>query len=220
MAQDTPRLPSDRQRLAIVGRTGTGKTIAALWHLSKRNLTKKPWIIYDFKGDEHLAHIQRARHVGLDFVPKSKDHGVFIVHPLPNEEDAVEAQMWKLWDRENVGLYIDEGYMTDNPALQAILTQGRSKHIPVIVLSQRPVWLSRFVFSEADFLQIFDLNDRRDRTTVSSFVPVDLDMRLPDFHSHYYDVGRNKLFEFKPVPREEILLEAIDAQLKPNRRVI
>lgn len=212
------RLPTNRQRLALVGRTGSGKTLAALWHLSKRNLEKRPWVVYDYKADEHINGIARAKHITTDFVPKPKDTGVFIVHPLPKRDDAaVERQMWRLWERGGIGVYVDEGYMIDNDAFNAILTQGRSREIPAIVLSQRPVWMPRFVFSEADFYQVFDLNDRRDQQTVEAFAPVNFEKPLPPYHSFYFDVGKKQLVKFKPVPPEDVILGDIDIKLKPKR---
>lgn len=214
------RLPNETQRLAVIGRTGSGKTVAALWHLSRRNLQARPWIVYDYKTDEHINAIERAQHVDTDFVPKGRDKGVFIVHPLPEQDDeAVANQMWALWRRGNVGVYIDEGYMIDskNKAFKALLTQGRSKRIPMIVLSQRPVWLSRFVFSEADFIQCFDLTDERDWSTVESFMPVEFDRNLKEYHSRYYDVGKRRLNTFAPVPYVEKILERIDDSMRPER---
>jgi hypothetical protein len=217
---EAPRLPDDKQRLAIVGRTGTGKTVAALWHLSKRNL-ERPWVIYDFKGDEHIAKIENARSVGLDWVPRRTDRGIFVVRPSPADTEAVDEQMWNLWERERCGVFVDEGYLANNEALQAILTQGRSKRIPAIICTQRPAWVSRFVFSESDYYQVFALNDVRDRKTIAAFAPIDPDgKRLPDFYSYYYDVGRDKLHTFKPVPKVEEIIAAIDAKLRPARKVI
>jgi hypothetical protein len=105
-------------------------------------------------------------------------------------------------------------------AFNALLTQGRSKNIPLITLSQRPVWLSRFVFSEADFFQIFWLNDTRDRKTVNSFTPFSLEKRLPDYHSFWYNVGRDTTNVLAPVPEASVLLETFHQKLKPQKRAI
>jgi hypothetical protein len=213
------RLPGDTHRIAILGRTGSGKTVAALWHLSKRDLRSRAWVIVDFKTDENINNIQRARHIELGVVPSKP--GVYIVHPRPNQITELTAYLWQLWEKGNIGIYVDEGYMMgNNEAFEAILTQGRSLHLPMIVLSQRPAWISRFVFSEADFFQVFHLNDKRDRKTVESFIPQSLDVRLPDYHSYYYDVGRDSLRTLAPVPSEGKILASIDEQLRPNRTII
>lgn len=213
------KLPDDTHRIAIVGRTGSGKTQCAVWHLAQRSFDKMPWIIFDFKYDALLGELN-AEELSINSNPPKKP-GLYIVHPLPDQEAEVEAFLWKIWERENIGIYIDEGYMIGNsPAFRAILTQGRSKHLPVIVLSQRPVWMSRFVFSEADFHQLYWLNDVRDRKTVSAFIPAVLDKRLDKYHSLYYDVGEDALVIMKPVPKREELIQIFDDRLKRKKRII
>lgn len=213
------RLPNDTHRIAIIGKTGSGKTQAAAWHLSNRNFHKIPWVIIDFKLDGLLGELP-AQEIGIKDNPPRKP-GLYIVHPLPDQESEVEEFLWKLWAKEDIGLYIDEGYMIGNsPAFRAILTQGRSKNIPVIVLSQRPVWMSRFVFSESDFYQVFWLNDARDRKTVNAFVPTDINKRLEDFHSIYYDVGDDNLVIMKPVPRRDEIIERFNERLLPKKRIL
>lgn len=213
------RLPGPTHRTAVVGRTGSGKTQAAVWHLSRQNFDKMPWVIFDYKTDDLINSIEGAQHIALGEVPKQA--GIYIVHPLPSEQTEVEEYLWKLWARENVGVYVDEGYMLgDNKAFESILTQGRSKRIPVIVLSQRPAWITRFVFSEADFFQVFHLNDKRDKKTVEAFLPQNLSSRLPDFHSFYYDVGRDALHTFAPVPDADTLMEAFSARLTKRRKFL
>lgn len=217
---DSIRLPKSSQHLAIVGRNGTGKTVAALWHLSQRPLDRRPTIVIDFKGDEHVNAIERARYLGLgDAIPRAP--GVYIVQPTPmdTKNGRVDEFLWRIYERENTGLWIDEGYMLgDSTAFETLLTQGRSKHIPIITLTQRPVWVSRFVFSESMYYQIFALTDKRDKKTVEAFAPINMDSRLPEFHSWYYDVGADSLTGLKPVPPEPEILEVIDSKLKNIRR--
>lgn len=207
------RLPDDTKRHAIVGATGSGKTQAALWHLSLRNILEKPWVVYNFKKDESIDALPGARHISVDEIPVRP--GVYVVHPLPHESDVVENQMWAIWERGNTGVYVDEGYMVgrDNRAFRALLTQGRSKHVPMIVLSQRPVWMDRFVFSESEFYQIFRLQHRKDRKLVEEFVPANLEKRLPEFHSYYYDVGANDVTVLKPVPQLEEIYKTFEQRL-------
>lgn len=214
------RLPDDTKRHAIVGATGSGKTQAALWHLSLRNFQEKPWVIYNFKKDEAIDTIPFARHIGTDQIPVRP--GVYVVHPLPHESENVESQMWAIWERGNTGVYVDEGYMVgrDNRAFRALLTQGRSKHIPMIVLSQRPVWMDRFVFSESEFYQIFRLQHRKDRKLVEEFVPANLEKRLPEFHSYYYDVGANDVTVLKPVPEIEKIHATFEQRLKHLKKMV
>lgn len=202
------RLPNDSHRTTIVGKTGSGKTVAGVWHLSKRAYDKMPWIVLDYKRDKLIARLPATEISVTDKVPDKP--GIYILRPHITDDDEVEAFLWKMWQRGNVGLYVDEGYMLPyggkSEALSAILTQGRSLKIPTIILSQRPVWLSRFVISEADFLQVFWLSDIRDRKTLTGVMPPQVLERVGKYHSNYYDVGDDKLVTLSPVPNEDIIV--------------
>jgi hypothetical protein len=204
-----------------VGANGSGKTYAALWHLSRRSYDVMPWIIYDFKYDENINKIEGANHFTVDD-PVPIQPGIHICHPHPSQLEEVERQLWEIWENENTGVYIDEGYMmgNNNKAFRALLTQGRSKHIPVIILSQRPVWMDRFVFSESMFFQIFRLQNVKDYKVVEGFVPADLSKRLPPYHSYYYDVGADKLSVLKPVPKIEEIISVFNSRLPNLKKVV
>lgn len=224
------RLPDSSQRLAVVGATGSGKTVGALWHLSMKDIETRPYVIYNFKNDAHIDAIPYARRLALDEVPVKP--GIYIASPKPHEKQAVERQMWAIWDRKGIGVYIDEGYMIDDnsEAFPAILTQGRSLEIPLIVLSQRPVWMNRFVFSEADFYQVFRLQQLSDRKKVLEMIPAPIDPatgkefkalpRLPEFWSYYYDVGRDKLIKLSPVPEIDVIMKTFERRLGSVRKTV
>lgn len=206
------RYSNAKQRTLIVGRTGSGKTQGAVFQLSIQNFDVMPWIIFDSKQDDLINDIVGAQHVELGFIPTRP--GIYICHPLPSEQEEMNQYLWDIWNAENIGVYIDEGYMIQIPdGLIACLTQGRSKRIPMILLSQRPAWITRFAFSESDFFQVFHLNDKRDRKTVEAFLPPGTDKRLPDYHSYFYDVGNDSLHRLRPVPQAGALLQTINSRL-------
>jgi hypothetical protein len=209
-------MPDDSHRLTMYGQTGSGKTVAALWHLSQRSFDSKPWLVYDFKEDEHIARIPRLEQLKVGEVPKHP--GLYVTRPVPeHDDDSVEESMWGIWKQRDTGVYVDEGYMIGkrNAAYKALLTQGRSRSIPVITLSQRPVWMTRFAISEADFHQIFFLADESDKDVVQRFVPHDMgEQRLPRYHSYYYDVGRDDFLGLKPVPKLEETLDVFERRMK------
>lgn len=218
-------LPGADKRLAICGSTGSGKTVAGVFHLNNQDWSDpkggRPWIIFDFKGDDLLAALPALEISVHDNPPKAP--GLYIVRPIPQMDDeAVTVLLWKIWANENTGIYIDEGYMVGNrnPALNACLTQGRSKRIQMITLSQRPAWMSRFVFSEADYFQIFRLNDRRDYDTIQSMISVDIKKRLSPYHSHWYDVGADEGFIFAPVPNRSALISSFREKGKRYNRTV
>jgi len=209
----TFKAPNDTQRLVIVGRTGTGKTYAGAWQLAMRRFDRMPWIIVDYKRDALLNDIG-ATEIQIGALPAKP--GLYIVHPLPDDKEAMETWFWAIWGRENIGLYIDEGYMIgDSAAFRALLTQGRSKKIPMIILSQRPVYLSRFVFSEADFHQVFHLNDKDDRKTMQRYLgdAVKLDAKIEKYHSTYYNVSEDAAVILSPAPDEETMFAVFDEKL-------
>jgi hypothetical protein len=222
---EAPRLPSDRDKLAIIGRNGSGKTVAAAWHLSERSWDKMPWFVFNSKRDELLLEISKmygAHDVSLDVIPKKP--GLYFYYPIPGRDDPkVENILWEVWKRGRTGLYMDEGYsVPQGDALNTVLVQGRSLIIPTIILMQRPVFMSKFVLSESNFMQIFDLTHKDDQDTVRKFVPLPNRVLpdLPPYHSLWYDVPRKSLATFGPVPAEGLILERFRDRLAPKRRFI
>lgn len=213
------RLPTNKQRLAVVGRTGSGKTQFSAWVLSLAPYDKQPYIIFDWKHDELLGAIDRAREIRLGEIPKQP--GLYIVRPLPDEHEEVNAYLWRIWQRERVGLYFDESYNIPDPqkrsALRAVLTQGRSKRIPVIACTQRPAWISRFIFSEADFICSFHVSTPEDVIRVRQFVP-GYEPHMPQYTSRWFDVTDNAVYQMQPAPDAETILETFDQRLQPKRR--
>lgn len=216
------RFPGLTHRTLVVGRTGSGKTQFSAWLLSMSPFDKQPYVIVDYKHDTLLNSTDRFVEIGLeDKLPKRP--GVYIVHPTPEVDDeAMESWLWKAWERENVALYFDEGYMIPNKAaLRSILTQGRSKQVPVIMLSQRPSQLSRFAISEADFFAVFHQNDEDDKKRIAQFTPKGFAQReVPEFHSKWYDVAKNRTFVFKPVPEADEILSTFEERLRTKVRFI
>jgi len=215
------RLPNSKQRIALLGSTGSGKTLGGLWHLSQANFDSMPWTIIDFKKDEHIEGIQRAHHVSSSERPKRA--GLYVLQPEPEED--ISGYLTHVWRGGSHGVFVDEGFVMSEVAaneqrFKTLLTQGRSLRVPMIICSQRPAWITRFVFSEADFVQMWRLNDMRDQKTVESFLPRDAYKRMPDYHSLYYDVGKNKLTYLKPVPDEATTLQKIDDRLKPIKKAV
>jgi hypothetical protein len=216
-----PTLPRYDKRTAVIGSTGSGKTQFAVWLLSGRDFNDRPWIIFDFKGDELIASIG-AQEVSIEAAPPIRP-GLYVVRPIPERDDKlVEAYLWKIWENGNTGVYIDEGYMLGrfNPALNACLTQGRSKHIEMIVLSQRPVWMPKFVFSEANYFAVFNVTLKDDRKVVSTYLgdqKIDL---LPKYHCLWYDVDKQEGCVFSPVPDRVGIISLFKSRLQKRVKTI
>ena len=214
-------LPTNDKRTAVIGSTGSGKTQFAIWLLSTRDFLFRPWIIFDFKGDDLIEEIDPQEISVYGSVPTKP--GLYVVRPIPQRDDkAVEEFLWKIWAQEWTGIYIDEGYMVGarNAALNACLTQGRSKRIEMIILSQRPKWMSKFVFSEANNFAVMNLTLQEDRDFVKGYVGGNEISLLPKFHSLWYSADKQKATLLKPVPDRKELIERFAILSERKRKVI
>lgn len=230
MNRDGMNFPDDTQRLVIVGTTGSGKTHAALWHLARRNYDQKPWVIYDWKRDEFINSIEGA--YDLDVRAPAPEHpGLYIVHPIPeDDDDAVTVQMVDIWNKEDIGVFVDEGYMVSskNHGFRKLLTQGRSKHIPMIIGTQRPVWMDKFVFTESEFKQVFRLQSDEDLKKMKEYIPqITALARLYPLAgkdrrrwSYYYDGTEDRLLPLRPVPDQDAIRAMFNAKLARLKEVI
>lgn len=194
------QLPGASHRTSVIGGTGTGKTVLGGWLLSKQNLNTRPWIALDYKEEELWDKIgdPPMRPLALGSMPGKK--GLYRTRIRPGQEEETEDWLWKLWERGNVGLFCDEvTLLPQKAAFKAILRQGRSKLIPVIACTQRPVDVDREVFTESQFKAIFALDDIRDYKTVQGFSNnFDVSAPLPPFHCHWVDMRQREHFVLKP----------------------
>lgn len=218
----TLTFPDDGHRHFITGMTGNGKTTFGLWCLSRRSFDSKPWVILDFKHDPIIERIPHLTEIGLnDAIPKKR--GLYVLRPGPEDAatGAVTEWFYKLWRREETGLFIDECYMIKrfDTGLQAIMTQGRSKRIPVIALSQKPAWISPFIMSESEFKSIFYLFMPSDIDRVKEWLPPRDDRNKPvdpaslaPHHSYWYCTHTREFARFGPCPDENEVLNVFDAR--------
>lgn len=204
MSNDDLTLPGVSDRTAVIGMTGSGKTVFAAWLLSRQRLDVRPWVWLDFKNEELLDQIgspplQRLR---LDELPDRK-RGLWRLSVRPGLDDALEQWLWRIWQRENIGLFCDEcSLIPSRAAFKAILRQGRSKRIPVIACTQRPVDCDREIFTESNYLAVFKVKDRRDAKIIEDFSGslTLTEQPLPDYWAHWYDARRNRVIVLKPAP--------------------
>lgn len=224
------RLPDNTKRTTILGRTGAGKTVFAAALLSRQDFDSQPWVIIDYKDDELIRDIctdNRVPEIGPNEKVPSKP-GLYVMRPMPKADDAlVEQWLFKVHARERCGLYIDEGYaLPQDDAFDIILTQGRSKRIPVISLYQRPVYMSRFAVAQADFFAVFEQNDERDLKTTKQFITaaeapdgrkITVFDRLPKHYCLWHDVGQGVCNVLAPAPPPESIRETFAARLQKSR---
>ncbi len=229
-----PREPGDSHRTIILGRTGSGKTQFAFDLMSRQSWDQIPWIVFDIKGEELFERLRkrapdRVRVIDIKDKPPRKP-GLYIVRPsLGIDDEYIEPFLMNIYRQEDTGLYIDEGYAIDgrSRAFNAILTQGRSKSIPVIALYQRPVYMSRFAVAQADFFAVFSLSDQSDLRRVSEYVASAVEpesglmlrpgISLDNYFSIWHDVGNDTVTLLRPVPKSSDILESYLTRLYPAK---
>lgn len=209
MANDVFNLPGAADRTAVIGATGTGKTVFGAWLLSKQRFDKRPWIALDFKNEVLWDEVGTPpiRELKLGSMPGKR--GLYRMSVDPGEDERLEDWLWKVRRKGNIGLFIDEvSLIPQKAAFKAILRQGRSLNIPVIACSQRPVDVDREVFSEANYVSVFRLDDIRDYKIIKGFTrDAPIEKPLPAHWSYWYDKKTFSCLTLRPVPKPAIIAE-------------
>lgn len=214
------QLPGRDKRTVIIGSTGSGKTQLAVWLLAHADWHRRPCYVLDYKGDSLIGEIEMTD-INVTMPPPRKP-GLYRVPLIPEVTDEALTQfLWRVWRNENAIVYTDEGFMIPrrDPAFLALLTQGRSKNIQMITLVQRPVWCSKFVFSEANHFYVMRLQTEDDRKYVSGYLdgtPID---RLPRFHAYWYSAEDQEGAHLAPVPGRAEILEIFEKRRETIRKV-
>lgn len=221
--------PSVEDRASIVGTTGSGKTQFGGFLLSEAPFHQQPYVIIDFKREKLFRAIHNLPLIGYHETPRQP--GLYRLEALPHEQDELEGFLWRVWRKAQAGaggtgLFFDEGYLVDkySKAWRTILVTGRSLHIPVYTLTQRPVDVPIWTISEADFHAIFELARQDDRERVLSYVPEHPewpeDRVLPEYNSHWYDRQRKLHLHLGPAPEADVILSRFEDRLKPKVKTI
>lgn len=199
------------KRIALFGRSGVGKSYMSKWIVLRSTALR--WIILDTKHDDIYDDWPT-----IDELPTTKIlselwqvSSQIVVRPKPYENNADTLDLWLEMIHEKYnrfGIVIDETYQVAfgpraGPGLTGLVTRGRVRGQSVVMGSQRPAWVPRFVFSEANGYIVMSLNMREDKEKVASFVGdrwKRMVMReLREREWLWYDVGQNRLWPMRPV---------------------
>ena len=221
------RFPDLDERVAIMGHTGSGKTIGGLWLLSEAQFHKQPYIIFDLKEEKTFRQIPKLRVLDHNTFEMPDSEGLFTVRVLPTRanHEIINGYLHRIWKAGHIGVFVDEGHeMPDSDELRSIYITGRSRYIPVIAASQRPVMVPRHMISEADYHMNYNLHDKRDRDTVRAFTPdprIDpiwnTDRKLERHHWRWFDSKRDLSFISRPVPPPDKIVAKINTRLEPYK---
>jgi hypothetical protein len=203
-------LPGGEDRTCVIGMTGTGKTVAAGFLLQRQRWNERPWVLIDFKNEILFDQIGSPPIQNLKLGAMPGKRGLYRMRVRPDQDDELEEWLWKIWHRENVGLFCDEfSLVPKGSAFKGILRQGRSKRIPVIACTQRPAGCDREIFTESNYLMCFRLKDERDYKTVEGMTGADrISVPLPPYHSYYYNAKENSLLTLPPVPPPDVVAKS------------
>ena len=191
--RDTPVEWNPGEHVAVIGRTGTGKT-----YLMSRLVGWRQFVaIFRTKADDiKFPGFQTVTdHKALNDVYKQR---LLIVPEYRRQASIGAATFETIWKRGGWTIFLDELFYVHRLGLGAyvdmLLTQGRSKRISVVTGMQRPVWVTRFALSEVTHIFAFG-GEKRDLKTLSEMAGDDFAnavARLPRFHfAHYYVPDRS-----------------------------
>lgn len=213
------KFPGPTDRTVCVGATGSGKTTGAMWQLSRKDFNAQPWLGINFKGDQLMLDVAAIE--GVQTIPVTGmpgDKGLYFTNPLPHDDEALDDLLRRIWERGNCGIFVDEVYRIKIKTwFEACMVQGRSKRVPMIVCTQRPARMPLFVFSEAQYAQIFNLTKKADRIRIEDDFPgIGRDYHLAPYHSYWYNVADRSVVEFRPVPNNSMIIDTFRAKFPPE----
>jgi hypothetical protein len=199
------------KRCLIAGRTGSGKTTLAGWFLAR---SKQNWVILNPK------HTALYREMPYSVVHRSFDPRAiirdtkrykFVILELSGEEarsdymDGIIA--WLHSALHNIALCADELYTLHSgngragEGLTGWLTRGREYKQSFLGLTQRPAWISLFLFSESDLICEMDLTLEEDRDRLYEMTGDKHFLERVTGHRWLcYDVQRASMSLYGPVP--------------------
>lgn len=227
------RFPGPRDRMTVNGMTGSGKSTFAFWVFSESaDFDKKPWVIVDYKNEiivsEMLAN-KDAKLIKLNGDLPDKP-GIYVLKPEHFEVGEMADWLWKVHRRGRTGLIFDEismvpelrGEGNSGGPMKSILSQGRSKEIPVFSLAQRPVDVNKHVYTEANFTAAFRLRSKKDYEKVMDAVPDDVPVwnntrKLRRFECRWYDAEQDWGAFLGPSPPQEAILDTITKRMNTLR---
>jgi len=198
------------KRVLIAGMTGSGKSTLACWLLKRSPLT---WVILNPKHTSAYQTLEDSTVVSsLDLVKIERAmmrHRYVIVNPNSRDctPDILDDFIMRLHESFfNLGLCCDELYSLHKngvagQGLIGWLTRGRELKQSFLGLTQRPAWLSQFLFSESDFICGMMLRLDKDRKRMIEMTGrSEFAARVPPRHWLWYQGETDDIKYFGPVP--------------------
>jgi hypothetical protein len=202
---------SPYDRVTLCGMTGSGKTYLARGVLS----TAPRLIICDAKG-----LLETGGPEGWDYVSWDKGYPLLkrgeparVYIPPLHSDEAWEEKFRQIFKLRGVAVYVDELYQVGPAAgsegLRALYTQGRQLNIGMWASVQRPAFVPKYVFSEASYIFMFNLQLEDDLETMGKQIGRRVMTEPLGWYGFWvYSVRTRRLLkygkvEYRPIPRRE-----------------
>ena len=169
-------------RVAFIGKTGSGKTELAKFFLSMLNRV----LVIDTKHTFKMEGFKKSW--SIPFISKSFR---LIVRPKRSEDEKLLELLEQANREKNLTIYIDElstltEYFPESTAYLAdIVRTGREKRVAVWSGMQRPRGTPRVFLSETETFFCFSLRAREDREYIKGFAGDEVMLRIPRFNFWY-----------------------------------
>lgn len=153
----------------VAGKKGCGKSVVASWIFEKAQNRRKA--ILNPKKDRRLMELYPNVVTDIRKVDWSRGPANILVPSTLTNKRAYETYFAQLYRAGNILIDLDEaGVMATEsqyaPHLQAIVVEGRSRGIGLIICTQRVRRIPGFFRSEADHYFIFKLQNAGDRAAL------------------------------------------------------
>lgn len=174
----------------IVGRTGSGKSVLAKHLLRRLNRV----LIIDPKHTFRLEGFEFKR--GLPF--SGSDFRVIYRPRFGIDDDHLAATLGRVMKGRYATVYCDElatladMFPVSSAVLQDLARTGRERHVSVWNATQRPRWVPRVFFTEAEVMFVFDIRYEDDRKYMAQFIgaeAIDPIEKFEFWYSHADEAG-------------------------------
>lgn len=189
-------------RAAIVGRTGSGKSVLLRSLLGSYSRA----VLIDPKGRAVMDGWGTSYGVA-DFVRRFPAEPRLVLRPGPGEDRRtwLDRVCWHVYRHGETALGVDEviGVVDANKraaGFDACMTQGRELGVTGLVCTQRPRGVPPTIISEADHLFVFALNREDDRRAVAETTGPYPNPPAGTFRFVYWAPALDRPIECAPLP--------------------
>lgn len=188
-------------RAAIVGRTGSGKSVLLRFLLGGYSRA----VLVDPKGRATMPAWPIVYGVP-EFVRAWPAAPRIVVRPGPGEDrrEWLDRLCWHVYRHGETALGVDEviGIVSAGrraPGFDAVLTQGRELGITGLVCTQRPRGVPATILSEADHVFAFALNRDDDRDAIAETIGAYASPRSGTYRFVYWHPALDRPIECAPL---------------------